>query len=616
MNTQSTNPISVHLKWVAQYHGPNPYAAAAVIVCELTADCLPDTQQIRLAATQLWTHCGMQRAHGEELAESLEGDELLALGHAAAHWAKAALNEVRGFVQHAGAQRAGNVVKLWVGFHHAKLSQAALQLALQSLLGATQGLIDWEKFKTDLLNLWQGCRRYHLDYQARILMVGAREMGVPYLPFLAGTKYWQFGWGAKARVFMESSSNTDGALGWQWQKNKVTAKALMSSLGFPTPAHTLVMHKTDLPAALTRVGMPCVIKPLDSGGGKGVTANIRTLAEATIAFEAVQRLSQGAVLVEAHIEGSDHRLMVIDGKLVAAIRREPSFVIGDGMTSIFEFVNQLNESRSTNMVRSRYLRPIAVDEVLHRHLATQGLALKDIPAAGRRVSLRSNANLSTGGICTDVTSILHPQVQAMAELLAKASGIATIGIDYLTMDITRPANETGGTFIEMNTTPGMDACIAAGWSEGSIARLALGGAIGRIPLRLAVIDASGMRALEGIAGEGVRHERVSKSLAGGIARVIGNRLYLGELVLQVEPTEPWAALAAALRHQNVFQVELICSAEELQRHGSPVDRLDQACVAVFDGKPVLPEAWLSVIAEQLSDELEFAPQEEILSSFV
>lgn len=603
MNTPDFHPAKLRLKWVAEYHGPNPCAESAVVVAELTGDPPAGIAQVKVACANLWAQSGMERGI-DDAPDPGDEDALLALGQAAAAWTLAALNEVRGHVMHAAAVRAGEAVRLWVGFHHADLTRTALQLALKTLNRLSLGPADPSAFKTELASLWQSCRRYHPDYQARILMVGAQEMEVPFLHFLSGSRYWQFGWGAKARVFMESSSNADGLLGSYWQKSKATAKALMTALGLPAPAHVLVQRKEEVASAVARVGFPCVVKPLDSGGGKGVTANIRSLTDAQIAYDAAYRQKQGPVMVEAHVMGDDHRLMVIDGHLVGVIRREPSFVVGDGRLSVSALVAQLTRPRSSNMVRSRYLRPIPIDDVLQRHLATQSLRLTDIPAPGQRISLRSNANLSTGGMCTDVTALCHPQVRQMAELLAKTSGLATLGIDYLTTDITKAPSQTGSAFIEMNTTPGLDACIAAGWPEALIARLVLGPSIGRIPVDLIVLSQEGMIALQ--------KEEVKPKPASDAALVIGDVLCVGDLRLRLSVPEPWSAVKAALRNQSIHSVQVICAANDLERLGCPVDRVRHVRIALRDGQAILPPAWVDVLNRHSESAAVYVAESEIL----
>jgi cyanophycin synthetase len=285
---------------------------------------------------------------------------LLLLGQAVTQWALAALNEVRGFVQHAGAVRVGQALHLWLGFHRAELSRAALQLALTSLTRHINRHPDPEPIGALLEKLWLACRQHHPDFQARILMVAAQADGIPFFRFLEESRQWQFGWGwgARSTVFFETATNADGALGWQWERNKVISKDLMRSIGLPVPSHVLVREESELPAVAAQVGLPCVVKPLDGGGGKGVTANIRDTDSLRLAFRQARLFSSGPLLVEQHLQGLDYRLMVVDGRLVAAIRREASFVVGNGQTTVGELIAHLNASRSENLVRSRYLKPI------------------------------------------------------------------------------------------------------------------------------------------------------------------------------------------------------------------------------------------------------------------
>lgn len=599
--------MNLRLKWTDRYQGPNPLAAGPVLVAQLHSNTPPEGSQVKMALHDLWLCSGMERSNASLDAVEVPDDALLTLAKGAAEWAMAALNEVRGDIVHAGAVRAGTGIRLWVGFHHQEISRTALQLGLEAVVQRIGGVLDETRLQATLANLWQACLRHHPDYQARILRVGARAMDVPFLQFLPESRFWQFGWGHKSRVFMESGSNRDGALGWQWQKDKTTSKALMTALGLPAPAHALVMREADIASAVQKVGLPCVVKPLNLGGGRGVTANIQTIADACAAFQLARRLSDSQILVERHVRGDDHRLLVIEGTLVAVIRRQPSCVVGDGTQTVSDLLAELNASRCRNMPRSQYLRPIAQDEVLRRHLATQSLSLDDVPHVGQQVTLRSNANLSTGGTCTDVTDICHPQVRVMAEHLAKTSGLATIGVDYLTTDITQSPLQSGGAFIEMNTTPGLDACIAAGWPEALIAQKVLGTSVGRIPVELTVLDASGMQAVQGAMS--------SRPMRPGAAMVVGKVLHLDGLSLPVQSPEPWAAVSAALRHVAVTHLHVVCNADALMTAGIPVDRLDQTRVATSDGRPVVRPDWIIALEKQTSGKVELIPQQALIEQW-
>lgn len=587
MERKTSDSTDFRWLWTAEYHGPNPCANSAVIVGELVADQIPTVDQVKWAGRQLWSVSGLTVPHIESESHWYDSkqsaDALFGLGLMATAWAQAALNEVRGFIEHAGAERSDRKVRLWVGFHDPQLSRAALQMALGALIFLINGRFSPSKFKTELSKLWQACGRHHPDFQARILMLAARDMDVPFMPFLMGTRYWQFGWGARSHVFFETASNGDGALGWQWQRNKVTSKNLMRSLGLPTAAHVLIHTEDELSEAFKRVGVPCVVKPLDGGSGKGVTANIRDKQGLHLAFQEARRYTNGPLMIEQHIHGVDYRLMVVSGKLVAAIQREASFLIGDGRAPVEELLRRLNSTRFVNLPRSRYLRPIAVDDLLKHHLAAQGFDLTSVLPLGKRVTLRSNANRSTGGICQDVTDRIHPQVRAMAEQLARVTGLRAVGIDYLTVDIGQTPWSSGGGFIEINATPGMAVFVAAGWTENAIGRVLLGDAVGRIKVTLTIVARENLpQLLESL-------ER--RELRENDGWVCGQQLRIGAASLFIQSEHPWGSVGAALRNTSLHELEVYCTGDDITRDGLPADRFH--AVNILDH--TLEADWMRVL---------------------
>lgn len=574
---------NVELKWINTFYGPNPYADAAVVVARLSVEPRMVSAQIGQACSDLWTESEILRGVNEIQSFDFGEDALLEMAHGAAVWSKAVLNEIRGFVQHAGAKRVGPDVYIWIGFHHASLSRVTLQLALMILVRRFKGDQVSAVLKSELKKIWQACRIHHPDYQARILMVGAREMGVPYFQFMPRSKYWQFGWGINSSVFMETATNADGALGWQWQRNKVTSKEMMRLLGIPTPQHALAQTKAECMDAANMLGLPCVVKPIDNGGGKGVTANINDSTHLAYAFEEARRFSDGPLIIEQHVPGKDYRLMVLDGKLVAAIERLPSFVTGDGVSTIESLLNKLNATRSENLVKSHYLRNIPNDSVLEQHLSRQGVGLQSVLHKGKQVSLRSNANRSTGGTCKDVTHLVHPQVRTMAEQLSVVMGLRASGVDYLTRDITVSPRDSGGNFIEINATPDMPVLISAGWKESSVARLVLGEGLGAIPVTLNV----------------VHQERITQKLIDlqnqhlkeGQAWVCGPIWRVGESIFHVKEPQPWSAVYAALRTKKVQELSIFSTVQEIQSSGAPLDHFSEIDIEDVD----LTTEWLNVL---------------------
>ncbi|WP_158290040.1 ATP-grasp domain-containing protein [Ramlibacter sp. WS9] len=577
---------------VACYHGPNIWSQEPALVCHIAIE--PQyTAQFAEGAAKL------ARLYGDWVDPALlalpASEE--AIAKVLAQWTLGALNEVRGYLHEAGARQTSEAVALWVAFHHPKATGLAMELALRALAMATAR----EDFSPNLLKagldaLWQFCFRHHPDYQARILMAAARHRDVPVLPFISESKYWQYGWGARGRIFMETLSNADGNLAGDLALRKPTSKAVFAALGMPTPRHVLLREGDSLEQAVSDIGFPCVVKPTDMGGGKGVTAGIQTMSEARSACEQARRVTDGALMVEQMVQGMDYRLMLIGGRLVAAIRREPSSVVGDGQRTVRQLIGRLNADRSVNMVKSRYRRPVALDNALVEQLARQGVGLDAVLPAGTRITLRSNSNISTGGVAVDVTDQVHPSVTALAEQLAVTVGLETAGLDYLTTDITRSPLEAHGAFIEMNTTPGLDVLTAAGWPDEKIGNLVLGEAPGRIPVGLCVLpelDIEAARRTLGKAGD-----------APTAAWVCGQKLQVGPLELRIADPAPWATVRSALRNKTVTSLQIACTVDDIVTYGLPVDRLDRVVMAGVS----FPERWQALI-ERYAGSVEYlAPQ--------
>ncbi len=504
------------------------------------------------------------------------------LGEGLVSFAKWLLNDVRGFVRTASCVATGAEQLLVLGYHDPRIALHALQIGVRVFEHV--GGHDAPELDRRVAEFALVCRRNHPDFQARILMQAACNRDIPVLPFVGGSRFWQYGWGCRSRVFMESLSNADGNIASLLAKNKTRSKAFFQSLGIPTPADILVSKREELEEAVCRVGYPCVVKPLDRGGGKGVTANIVNHEQLVRAFETARNFSAGALMLERFIPGEDYRLMIIDGKLVAAIHRQPSFVIGDGTSTVRRLVEGLNAVRSIDLMGSRYLRPIAFDAVLSGHLADQGWRLDEVLPSGVRITLRSNANLSTGGVCRDVTDRVHRAVREMAEQIAVAAGFGTTGLDYITTDISKSPWESGGAFIEMNSTPGLDVAMAAGWTPEVMGSAILGPQVGRIPVELHLTQPRAGWSL----AEGSDH-----SVDPSAAIVSGNEVQVGGALYRVQEARPWAAVSAALRNKCVESLEIHCTLTDVTTYGMPVDRVDRV---VVHGVPV-PELWMKVLRD-------------------
>jgi cyanophycin synthetase len=247
--------------------------------------------------------------------------------------------------------------------------------------------------------------------------------------------------------------------------DKELCTRLLADLGLPVPKQLHVRDAEDAVEAAGYIGYPVVVKPVDGNHGRGVSVNLTTDAEVAEAFENAVNEGSG-VVVESMIQGDDHRLLVIDGRLVAAARRMPGHIVGDGEHTVAELVDIVNQDPRRGAGHENMLTRLELDDVAERMLAAKGYDAESVPAEGEVVYLRKTANLSTGGTAIDVTDVIHPDNKLMAERAIRAVGLDIGGVDFLTTDITQSYRDTGGAICEINAGPGMRMHIAPSEGKG------------------------------------------------------------------------------------------------------------------------------------------------------
>ena len=196
-----------------------------------------------------------------------------------------------------------------------------------------------------------------------------------------------------------------------------------------------------------------VIKPVNGNHGRGITTNINSLDEALIGFKEAKEVSR-LVIVEKYITGEDHRLLVINNKLVAAAKRTPAHVIGDGKSTIQELVDEVNKDERRGYGHEKVLTEIDINSLTLEILKEMDMTTESVPKKGEMVKLKSTANLSTGGTAEDITELIHPYNVFMAERISEIIGLDICGIDIMAEDLTKPLNKSGGAVLEVNAGPG------------------------------------------------------------------------------------------------------------------------------------------------------------------
>lgn len=294
------------------------------------------------------------------------------------------------------------------------------------------------------------------------LVDAARKRGIPAMR-LNDQSLVQLGQGARQQRIRASVTGKTSLIGAEFASNKNAAKTLLADAGLPVPKGVVVHSADDAAQSARRIGFPVVVKPLSANHGRGVTTGVSSETEARAAFNLALRHGR-RVIVERHLPGTDHRILVIGGKMVAVAERVPAQVIGDGVSNIGHLIERVNADPRRGPGHAHMLTRIAIDASTLALLARDGRSLSTIPLHNQKIMLRDTANLSSGGTAIDRTDEIHPDNITIAEQAALVIGLDVAGIDLLTPDISRPVRETGGGIVEVNAAPGLRMHLAP--SEG------------------------------------------------------------------------------------------------------------------------------------------------------
>jgi cyanophycin synthetase len=289
---------------------------------------------------------------------------------------------------------------------------------------------------------------------ASVLIAEARRRGIP-VRRAPGEEVVQLGLGRNLRRMDATMTDRTSVIATDITSDKDRTKRLLDRYLLPVPrggvAHTLD-EALEIAAELR---FPVLLKPLDANDGRGISGRLETEDDVRAAWPAALA-EHPTVVVERYLGGRDHRVTVIDGRVVAVAERVPAHVVGDGRRTIRELAEAENRNPARDLVSPAHtLVPLPLDGLTEQFLARGGLTLDSVPASGETVHLRATANISTGGTSIDRTDEIHPRNAGLCELAAAAVGLDIAGIDVLTPDIGVPFDENGAAIIEVNASPGI-----------------------------------------------------------------------------------------------------------------------------------------------------------------
>ena len=280
----------------------------------------------------------------------------------------------------------------------------------------------------------------------------AKSRGIPYIR-LNKHSLVQLGYGVNQKRIQATVASTTSSIAVEIACDKEETKNLLEAAEIPVPRGRICYDEDDLKTVIDKIGYPVVTKPINGNHGKGATTNLKNWEEACAGLAAAKKYAR-AVIVEKFITGYDHRIVVINYKFVAAAKRTPAAVIGDGHKTIQQLIDDVNADPRRGYGHEKVLTSIKVDDFTWNMLREKNYTLETVLAKGEEMWLKPTANISTGGTATDVTDLVHPSNVFMCERIARIIGLDICGIDIMAPDLSTPINENGGAILEVNAAPG------------------------------------------------------------------------------------------------------------------------------------------------------------------
>ncbi|KEI83095.1 cyanophycin synthetase [Clostridium botulinum A2 117] len=328
--------------------------------------------------------------------------------------------------------------------------------------------IECGKIAVDLINNIINGKRYNIKTKTRelVCLLKTEELGPSTLSIIQEAKkrnipvskigedsMFQLGYGIKGKTIEATICNSTSAVSVDIACDKLLSKNILMDQCIPVAKGYKVKNYIDLLFKAEKLGYPVVLKPRFGNQGKGVVVNIKNQKELVNAYSIVNKKFQD-IMIEKYINGKDYRACVVDGKVVAVAQRIPPYIIGNGKSTIYELIKELNRDERRGDGHEKPLTKVKIDKDLKNNINKEGYTLGYILPEGYKLELRHNANLSTGGVAIDCTDLICTETRGVCERVAKAIGLNICGIDICCSDISKPLKENEG-IMEVNAAPGI-----------------------------------------------------------------------------------------------------------------------------------------------------------------
>jgi cyanophycin synthetase len=457
--TTRLDPAELEVTRIRALRGPNYWRLAPVIACDVRLGALEKITSAQIprlnerlieAMPSLQLHKCTRGKPGGFVERLNEGTHIPhILEHLALELQSIIGNEVSfGRVVPSGDE---GVWWLIVEFQEEQVGIRAMKEAVRIIRSCISDEdFDIDEIIDDLLSLFESSR---LGPSTGAIVEEARRRGIP-VRRLNNYSLVQLGLGRNLHRIQATLTDSTSAIGVEIAQDKDDTKRVLGNIGLPVPKGDVARTLEGAIETADEIGYPVLLKPLAANHGRGISGRLTNADELRAAWEKSSAYGS-RIVVEQFAEGRDHRVLVINGKVVAVAERVPAHVIGDGRSSIRKLIEIGNNDPRRGVGHTKILTKLPTDRTTEEFLAASGRTLDSVPARKEFIPLRATANLSTGGTSIDRTDEMHPDNVTACEMAAGVVGLDIAGIDVLTPDISVPFRENGAVIIEVNAGPGI-----------------------------------------------------------------------------------------------------------------------------------------------------------------
>ena len=439
--------------------GPNYWRLAPVIACDVqlgslehvkSADVPGFYERLTDAIPSLAEHCCTRQEPGGFLERLKEGTHF---PHILEHVALELQSLAGTDVSFGRVVPSGDPDIWWVivAYEEEEVGLQAMRDAVKIIRACISGEeIDVQRICDDLQTLYESVR---LGPSTAAVVEEAKRRGIP-VRRLNNYSLVQLGLGKNLKRIQATLSDYTSAIAVEIAQDKDDTKRVLGNIGLPVPQGDVARTLDHALEIVGEIGFPVILKPLDASHGRGISARIDSEDALRAAWDDARQYGN-RIVVEQFARGKDHRVLVVNGKMVACAERVPAHVVGDGTSTIAQLIEKENRDPRRGVGHTKTLTRLPNDEKTVRYLAAHRFTLESVPDRGQIVCLRGTANLSTGGTAIDRTDEMHPANITACEMAAGIIGLDIAGIDVLTEDISVPFRENGAVIIEVNAGPGI-----------------------------------------------------------------------------------------------------------------------------------------------------------------